>query len=315
MNAPPRQTRRASARWWRKLFRRSGIEAGGGGRRWEGAPAILNAPQSTLAARQTVEKRASALYLNSAQANRIVEAWASALVGGGGWNARSQHPDRETARGLNVAFEAMIAPLLLPLARGLVRDGEAFVQMIVTEEGDLRLKQIEPEQIDANLTRDLGDGRRIVAGIELDETDNVLAYHVYRDVPGATFATYEAPVRIPARDTLHIFDRLFPGQMRGLSWLAPVLLKLRDRDETADALLMREKVAALMTGFIRDPDGSGAGFDGEASGSVLNVALEPGAMRILPPGADVTFSGAGSGLTQSVGFLAPKIAKSPPERG
>ncbi len=297
-----RQVRRVTQRALRKLLGRSGIEAAGGGRRWDGAQTLTQPANATIAARQTVEKRAGALYLNNAQAARAVEAWVAALIGPG-WNARSQHPDPETARALNDAFESMIRPHMLLLARCLVRDGEAFVQMIVTEDGGLDLKPITAEQIDASLTRDLGDGRRIVSGIELDAQDRVLAYHIYRDPPGNLAGSWGAPVRVPASDILHVFDRLFPGQVRGLSWLAPVLLKLRDRDETADALLMREKVAALMTGFIRDPEGTGAGFDGEASGSALNVALEPGAMRVLPPGADVTFSGASSGLSQSVGFL------------
>lgn len=59
---------------------------------------------------------------------------------------------------------------------------------------------------------------------------------------------------------LHVFDMLFPGQVRGLSWLAPVLLKLGDRDEASDAMLLQMKVAELMTGFISDPEGGTAGF-------------------------------------------------------
>ncbi|SEM61417.1 hypothetical protein SAMN04488103_101630 [Gemmobacter aquatilis] len=63
------------------------IEAGGGGRRWEGA-AMLPAPsQSTLAARGAAKARASAAYMNTPQGNRIVEAWGAALVGKG-WQAR-----------------------------------------------------------------------------------------------------------------------------------------------------------------------------------------------------------------------------------
>ena len=106
------RTFRAAAR---RLLGRSGIEAGGGGRRWEGAPVLTNAAQNTIAARQAVEKRAAALYVNNALASRAVEAWTSALVGGG-WNARSRHPDPETARALNQAFESMIGPIMPVLA-------------------------------------------------------------------------------------------------------------------------------------------------------------------------------------------------------
>ncbi len=102
---------------------------------------------------------------------------------------------------------------------------------------------------------------------------------------------------------IHVFDQLFPGQVRGLSWLSPVLLKLRDRDEASDAMLMLLKVSSLMTGFVRDTEGGTAGLGDDGAGDALNVALEPGAMRILPPGAEVSFSTPGQGLAQAVDFL------------
>ncbi|RWR07705.1 phage portal protein [Paenirhodobacter populi] len=286
--------------FWGRIFKRSGVESGAGGRRWEGA-AVLAAPQQqTLAARGASKARASALYTNSAQGNRIVEAWAAALVGKG-WQARPQHPDPVTRRKLADAFEDLLRPILLPLARALVRDGEAFVQTFIAPDGEFRIKLLAADQIDPSLSRDLGNGARIIAGVEYDATDRVVAYHVLRDAPGTPFVTYGEAIRVPASDLLHVFDALFPGQVRGLSWLAPVLLKLRDRDEASDAMLMQLKVASLITGFIRDTEGGAAGF--EAEGGRINVALEPGAMRILPPGADVTFSNPGQGLAQAIEFL------------
>ena len=47
-----------------------------------------------------------------------------------------------------------------------------------------------------------------------------------------------------------------------MSWFAPVLLRLVDLDSAHDAQLMRQKVAALLTGFIVDPNGGAAGFEG-----------------------------------------------------
>ena len=288
-----------------RLFRpgakRSGIEAGGGGRRWEGAAMIPTPQSSALAARGAAKARATAAYANNPVGNRAVEAWTSALVGGKGWQARSQHPDEAQRRSLNDAFERMVGPTLTPLARALVRDGEAFVHIITEDDGTLRLRLLPADQIDPGLSRDLGNGGRIIAGIEFDATERVVAYHVLREAPGAPFSTFGQAIRIPAADIIHVFDPLFPGQVRGLSWLSPVLLKLRDRDEASDALLMQMKVAALMTAFITDPEGGAAGF--EQNGSTINVSLEPGAARILPPGADVKFSSPGAGVTQAVEFL------------
>jgi len=285
----------------RRITKRS-IEAGGGGRRWQSAPMMGTPQSSTLAARKATKDRAAALYMNAPHANRIVEAWTAALAGKG-WQARSQHPDAAVARVLNDDFEAKVNAILAPLARGLVRDGEAFVQLQVSAAGNVLPKLIPTDQVDPSLSRDLGDGARIIAGIEFDSLDQVVAYHVLTEAPGTPFAIFGTAKRIPASDVLHIFDRLFPGQVRGISWLSPVLPKLRDRDEASDALLMLLKVSSLVTGFIRDTEGGSAGFDGTTEGSAVNVALEPGAMRILPPGAEVTFSTPGQGLTQAVEFL------------
>ena len=60
-------------------------------------------------------------------------------------------------------------------------------------------------------------------------------------------------VRVLAREVLHVFDQLFPGQVRGISWLAPVLLKLADFDAASDAMLMTLKVQSLMTALSAMP--------------------------------------------------------------
>ena len=301
-HAISRQVMRAAGRGVAKLLRRSGIEAGAGGRRWDGASVLTSPQNSTLAARGPAQARAAAQYVNTPSGQRIVEQWVSAFVGKG-WQTRAQHPDKAVARLLNDAFEALFWPIMPLAVRALVRDGEAFLRIHITASGAIRLKPVPAEQVDPSLTRDLGNGGRIVAGIEFDTDDEVAAYHVLPEAPGTPFATYGQPVRVPARDMLHVFDQLFPGQVRGLSWLAPVLLKLRDRDEASDAMLMQLKTASLITGFIRDPEGNFGGFEGDANGSSLNVALEPGAMRVLPGNADVTFSQPGQGLNQAVEFL------------
>ncbi|REF72782.1 MULTISPECIES: phage portal protein [Paracoccus] len=280
--------------------KRSGIEAGAGGRRWQGAPMLAAPQQSALAARGPAKARAAAQAMNTAYGARIVEAWTAALVGKG-WQTRSGHPDPEVRRQLNEAFETLTGPLLPLIARSLVRDGEAFVHTVPTEDGNLRLRVLPADQNDPSLHRDLGNGARIIAGIEFDAQDEVRAYHVLREAPRSPFAVYSDAIRVPASDMLHVFDQLFPGQVRGLSWLVPVLLKLRDRDEASDAMLMSLKVQSLMTGFVSDAEGGAAGFEADA-GSV-DVSLEPGAMRVLPPGAEVKFSTPGQGLAQAVDFL------------
>lgn len=56
------------------------IEAGGGGRRWQGSPMLTAPQQSILAARGLASQRAAALTMNNPTAARIVEAWVTPPV-------------------------------------------------------------------------------------------------------------------------------------------------------------------------------------------------------------------------------------------
>ncbi|MDQ7776129.1 phage portal protein [Paracoccus aminovorans] len=98
------------------------------------------------------------------------------------------------------------------------------------------------------------------------------------------------PIRVPAADCLHLFKPLAAGQLRGITWLAPVLLRLHELDQFEDAALVKAKVAALFTGFITDPDGTAGGLSGTNTGGALTVGMEPGSLIPLPPGTDIRFS-------------------------
>lgn len=284
--------------------RRSGVEAAGGGRRWSASGSQwLPSPQSSLlAARGTVQSRASGAYVNAAYGQRITEAWTAALVGGGGWQARSQHSDPDTRRRLSAEFESLVQPLLPALARGLVRDGEAFCRLVPTDGGSLELRLLPSDQVDATLTRDLGGGARIIAGIEHDSEDRVVAYHILREAPSSPLPgahPFEAQ-RIPASDILHVYDQQFPGQIRGISWLSPVLLKLTDRDALSDALLVQAKCSAALTAFITSPEPDLP--PSIAPDSYGEMELSPGAIHALRPGEDVKFTDPPA-ASQSVDFM------------
>lgn len=111
------------ADWARhSIFTRSGIEAGAGGRRWDGASVVTSPQAATLAARGAAQSRAVGQYLNTPYGQRVVETWVSALVGKG-WQVRSKNMNSDLARSLNEEFEALIGPHLPLVARSLVRDG------------------------------------------------------------------------------------------------------------------------------------------------------------------------------------------------
>lgn len=174
--------------------------------------------------------------------------------------------------------------------RALIVDGECFAVLLNTPQG-LRVRLLPAEQVDESKTADLGGGAFIASGIEFNAQGERVAYWIRPFMPTQQFETYAPPVRVDASDVLHIMRPDGVGQVRGVSWLAPIMLKLADLGLLSDALLKGYQVAAMHAGFMVDQNGiGGMPFDGEQSGDVLDVSLEPGTVRRLPAGYDVKFS-------------------------
>lgn len=230
----------------------------------------------TVAAGPSIRSRARHAAENNALAAAAVAAWTDATIGPG-IRPSSQHPDPETralldsyfatwAKRADVQGRADFYGLQAAIARAERIDGEAALLW----QGD-RLLHLPPEQI-ADLTTD-----RIAAGVELDDNGAAVAYHVHPIRPDALQATYAPPVRVPAANMLHVFDPKGPGQVRGVSALAPVLLALSELDGLEDALLTQTKVAALLSVILTNTAEMG-GDDPLQDGQ----SLEPGAMLRMP---------------------------------
>jgi capsid protein len=104
------------------------------------------------------------------------------------------------------------------------------MRLIEEDESEPRLRLIPAEMVDESMTRELSGGGYIVAEIEFDARGRRVAYHVLPHRPTDHFPTATQPVRIPAGDMLHLMRPLGPGQVRGVSWLAPVLLTANELD-------------------------------------------------------------------------------------
>lgn len=252
------------------------------------------------AAAPAVRGRARHFAENNAHAANGVAAWITALVGAGITPA-SQHANRDTRRAIAAAFRRWASKcdadgrtdffgLQAQAVRGMIIDGESFLHMLQTEDG-VKLRLIAPELIDSSHTVELGNGSRIIAGIEFDASERPVAYWARPARATDLFPTYGNPVRIDAADMVHLFVSHGPGQVRGMSWLAPVLLRLGELDQLEDALLVGVKVAAMHTGFLTDINGTGTlPYDGSQAGNILESGLEPGTLKVLPNGYDVKFN-------------------------
>lgn len=180
--------------------------------------------------------------------------------------------------------------------RTIVESGEAIVRKRPRRAEDglplpFQIQVMEPDHIDSSIDGPQPNGSIAVQGVEYNAVGKRIAYHLFQEHPGA-LSTYRMPqsVRVPAGFVAHIYRSDRPGQARGVSWFAPVVLRMRDFADFADAQLVRQKVAACFAAFIETED-SGAGLIGattEGQSHPLEM-LEPGIIERLRVGEKVSF--------------------------
>jgi lambda family phage portal protein len=182
--------------------------------------------------------------------------------------------------------------------RGVAESGEMLVRRRVRLLSDglpipVQLQVLEPDFIDTFKTVALQNGGVIIQGIEFDAIGNRVAYWLYPQHPGAVMmqhvsTIFPASKRIPASEILHVYQRDRAGQVRAVSWFAPIILPAKDLDEYCDAQLMKQKIAACLAVITSDVDGTAAplGTADDTKTPAVDM-LEPGAILNVPPGRTV----------------------------
>lgn len=275
------------------------FDGAAGGRRWSSAPSFGRTGPETLAASAPIRSRARYFVANNPWASNGVSALVSGLAGPG-IKPASQHPDAGSRASIGAAFGTWakradaesrtdLFGIQAAAVRAMIVDGEAFLHMETRANG-LRLRLLPAEMVDESDTRDLPNGGYVVAGVEFNAAGQRVAYHVLKARPTEVFASTYGTIRVPAEDMLHLMHPLGAGQVRGISWLAPVLLRLSELDQLEDALAVGVKTAAMFAGFLVDQNGTGEPFDASDESGILTRGLEPGVLQRLPSGFDIRFS-------------------------
>lgn len=257
-----------------------------------------------------LRNRSRDLVRNNGHAKRAVRAIARNIVGRGirpsfaatdsDTTALSQLWQNWASESTEADFKCQLTyyGLQLLVAKSMVESGEVFVVRRFVTDGVLpfRLQVLESDFLATDhFQTNLENGNIIKQGIELDADGCPVAYHFYKDHPGENdvFDSRRGGsptqiVRIPASEVCHIFSVDRPGQLRGVPWLAPVMVRLKDYDDYSDAHLMRQKIAACFSLFIRDiePPGEPHALT-EQEREDLGEKMEPGLQEILPPGKTI----------------------------
>ncbi|WP_369407837.1 phage portal protein [Roseomonas rosulenta] len=258
------------------------------------APSGGSANAEIGVAATTVARRARDAVRNDPYASRIVDLWTGNAVGAG---ITTRWPDTAHSRAWQRWAESTACDaegrldlygLQALVMRAVVESGECFVRFLLVPPSPanpigLRLQVLEADHLDT-ARNGMVDGAPTIQGIALGEAGEPIGYWLHRVHPGAAWilpgATWQNSQRIPSAEVLHVYRKRRPGQLRDVSWLAPVLLRLRDLGDYEAALLMKAKIEACLAAVVTEEGdealtGTAAGLLRDAQGRTVE-SFEPG---------------------------------------
>ncbi|MCB1971865.1 MAG: phage portal protein [Geminicoccaceae bacterium] len=272
---------------------------------------------TVAAAAERLRNQARSLCENNPYAAKFRRSWASNAVGDG-IVASIMFPGQPQASsaGVESAWSEWVEycdagdnmnlyALQSMVAKSVPESGECLVRKTMYrrrngEKFRLRLQVLEPDYIDTYRNEDSRSGAGFIRrGLQYDSFGRKQGYWLFQEHPGESGYFGGRPpgiesVFVPSSDVCHVFTANRPGQERGISWFAPVILRTYDAKDYEEAEIARKRIEACLSVFIfgnGDYDiGSPAnGYDqnGELK---REVVLEPGMVNHLPPGTDVKFT-------------------------
>lgn len=254
---------------------------------------------------QTLRARSRDLVINSPWANKAVQTIVNNTVGYGirpqlystSKSREKRIADLWAAWAETTACDASglhdIYGLQRLVMRAVCESGECLIRMRPRRPEDrlpvpMQLQVIEPDYlVDTVALTSPAQGNTVERGIEYDALGRRVAYHLHRLHPGAanSYAQMDTISRVPANEIIHLFRVDRPGQERGVSWLAPVAVTLRELSIFEDALLKKQQLGNLMCGFLISNDPN------EFTDELQDIPdLQPGTMYALRPGSEVQFT-------------------------
>lgn len=174
------------------------------------------------------------------------------------------------------------------IVQTVARDGECFVRMVrgFPNRFGFALQLLDAELCDETYDRPARPGEpEIRNGVEVDGWGRPTGYWLWTAHPD-DYGKPRVRQRFAAEDVLHITitDRM--GQVRGLSWFAPVLLPLQMLYGYTEAELTAARTAAAKMGFItQSPETPGLDL-GQTEPTAMEAA--PGVIDRLAVGEQFT---------------------------
>ena len=170
----------------------------------------------------------------------------------------------------------------------LVRDGAFLLQRVWINDKNsplpFKIRCLTQDHIDKGKNKPGNNGARIVQGVEFNAKGKRVALWIFDHEP--SLLSQAKSRRYPMKDFCHIFRQTVAGQVHGVTWGAPIIVKAKDFDDYMDAQLVRQKISSAFVGLIHDIEG---GLDSESS-KPMEGKITPGTWMMAPEGKTVEFS-------------------------
>jgi len=197
--------------------------------------------------------------------------------------------------------------------RTMTESGQALVQYLPRPSNwnlkvPLQARVLEPDYIDLDKSLALEDGGFIMQGVQFDRHGRREGYWLFDQHPGDQAPLIRRVYHstfVPAATIQPMFEVLRPGQVHGVSILAPAAMKLRDIADLDEARLVKKKIEACFVAFVKRGSKGGTPLTGKStkdkSGNRVET-MRPGTINFMDADEEVTF-GQPSGSEGDVEYL------------
>ena len=304
--SPETGVRRAAARTVLDQYRERDYASAQSGRRnrsWRARSTSANVEVG--GALSTLRNRARAFVRDKWMGTRILDVLSSHVVGTGILVVADTGSDRAD-KAFNLAFEEWqercdVEGVLnfgahqALAVRSMVEGGDCVTRMIDLQmsEADgtvpFRLQGLEGDSIDT--TRDRLAGGNVRLGVELGEWGKRKGLWLFKDHPGDSYASVvQGSSQVDWGDLCHLYRHLRFGQVRGISWFAPILMTANEIQDLMEAAIVQARTQASFAGFMSRQPGGMSVLGGEKDDKGQKITkIEPG-MIVDIGESDITFA-------------------------
>ena len=270
-------------------------------------PANASAEQTDAPFRSILRARGRDLERNSEAGESIIGALLRNAVGTGiRPQARIKKVNDEYDEEINKALEELFKSwsrkcdisgqqtyyeLQELILRRRIVDGEILIRKVTdkTVKIPLKIQLIEADLLDSAMIQGQGKDNYIMSGIEVNNFYKPLAYWIHNQNPDG-FMSFK-PQRIPADQIIHLFKKIRPSQVRGVSELARVMPLIKDTGDYLEAELVAARIAASFAAFITKHSGYTPGRSDSVNAEGDRIEkIHPGMIEYLQPGEDIKFN-------------------------